>query len=47
MALTTLTELELARVAPQRGWEALKAIGWSAKKPLTRNKQVLGLTRKN
>ena len=26
-------ELGLTRVAPQRGWEALKAIGWSVQKP--------------
>src|ERR1700722_17594008 len=26
-------ELNLASVAPQRGWEALKAIGWSIQKP--------------
>src|SRR3982750_758679 len=27
------SELGLAQVAPQRGWEALKAIGWSGQKP--------------
>ena len=26
-------ELGLAAVLPQRGWEALKAIGWSVQKP--------------
>jgi hypothetical protein len=26
-------ELNLTSVAPQRGWEALKAIGWSIQKP--------------
>jgi transposase len=31
------SELELARVAPQRGWEALKAIDWSVQKPRPRH----------
>jgi transposase len=31
------SELGLARVAPQRGWEALKAIGWSVQKPRPRH----------
>jgi len=26
-------ELGLERVAPQRGWEALKAVGWSIQAP--------------
>src|SRR3954470_22531272 len=30
-------ELGLTRVAPQRGWEALKAIGWSVQKPPPRH----------
>ena len=30
-------ELGLERLAPQRGWEALKAIGWSIQKPRPRN----------
>ncbi len=30
-------ELGLARLAPQRGWEALRAIGWSIQKPRPRN----------
>lgn len=30
-------ELGLARVAPQRGWEALKAVGWSIQAPRPRN----------
>ncbi len=30
-------ELGLAQVAPQRGWEALKAIGWSIQAPRPRN----------
>jgi transposase len=30
-------ELNLTSVAPQRGWEALKAIGWSIQKPRSKN----------
>lgn len=30
-------ELGLASLAPQRGWEALQAIGWSIQKPRPRN----------
>jgi transposase len=30
-------ELGLAKVAPQRGWEALQAIGWTVQKPRPRN----------
>src|SRR4051812_43650801 len=30
-------ELGLAAVLPQRGWEALKAIGWSVQKPRPRH----------
>jgi transposase len=30
-------ELGLASLAPQRGWEALRAIGWSIRKPRPRN----------
>jgi transposase len=30
-------ELGLTRVAPQRGWEALKAISWSVQKPRPRH----------
>lgn len=30
-------ELGLERVAPQRGWEALKAVGWSIQVPRPRN----------
>jgi transposase len=30
-------ELGLAKVLPQRGWEALKAIGWSVQKPRPRH----------
>src|SRR3954452_482928 len=31
------SELGLAEVLPQRGWEALKAIGWSVQKPRPRH----------
>ena len=31
------SELGLAQVAPQRGWEALKAMGWSVQKPRPRH----------
>ena len=30
-------ELGLAKLAPQRGWEALRAIGWSIQRPRPRN----------
>lgn len=30
-------ELGLAQVAPQRGWDALKAIGWSIQRPRPQN----------
>ena len=30
-------ELGLAHVAPQRGWDALKALGWSVQKPRPRH----------
>ena len=33
-------ELGLTRVAPQRGWEALKAIGWSVQRPRPRHPQA-------
>ena len=31
------SELGLARVAPQRGWEALRVIGWSIQRPRPQN----------
>src|SRR3712207_3776327 len=34
------SELGLKQVAPQRGWEALKAIGWSVQKPRPRHPQA-------
>jgi len=33
-------ELGLLEVAPQRGWEALKAIGWSIQSPRPKNPQA-------
>ena len=36
-------ELGLERLAPQRGWEALKAIGWSIQKPRPRNPKAATL----
>jgi transposase len=37
LAAWMASELGLTRVAPQRGWEALKAIGWSVQKPRPRH----------
>ena len=37
VAVWMAAELGLERVAPQRGWEALKAIGWSIQAPRPRN----------
>ncbi|MCI0466676.1 MAG: hypothetical protein L0Y57_06675 [Beijerinckiaceae bacterium] len=37
MADWMAAELGLISVAPQRGWEALKAIGWSIQKPRPKN----------
>ena len=31
------THLGLERVLPQRGWEALKALGWSLQRPRPKN----------
>ena len=36
-------ELGLASLAPQRGWEALRAIGWSIQKPRPRNPKAATL----
>ena len=35
-------ELGLEKLAPQRGWEALKAVGWSIQKPRPRNPKAAG-----
>lgn len=35
-------ELGLEKLAPQRGWEALKAIGWSIQSPRPRNPKAAG-----
>src|SRR5689334_6590655 len=37
VAAWMVSELGLAAVFPQRGWEALKAIGWSVQKPRPRH----------
>jgi transposase len=37
VAVWMASELGLAAVLPQRGWEALKAIGWSVQKPRPRH----------
>jgi transposase len=37
-------ELGLEKLAPQRGWEALKAIGWSIQKPRPRNPKAASET---
>ncbi len=37
VAARMASELGLTRVAPQRGWEALKAISWSVQKPRPRH----------
>jgi transposase len=36
------TELGLEKLAPQRGWEALKAIGWSIQSPRPKNPKAVG-----
>ena len=35
-------ELGLEKLAPQRGWEALKAIGWSIQSPRPKNPKAAG-----
>lgn len=37
VAMFLAQELGLERVAPQRGWEALQAIGWSLQRPRPKN----------
>jgi transposase len=37
VAAVMAAELGLAKLAPQRGWEALKAIGWSIQSPRPKN----------
>ena len=36
-------ELRLEKLAPQRGWEALKAIGWSIQSPRPKNPKAATL----
>lgn len=40
VAAVIATELGLAAVAEQRGWEALRAIGWSIQRPRPRHAQA-------
>ena len=40
VALVMATALGLARVAEQRGWEALRAIGWTIQRPRPRHAQA-------
>ena len=40
VALVMAGALGLARVADQRGWEALRAIGWTIQRPRPRHAQV-------
>ena len=40
VALVIATALGLARVAEQRGWEALRAIGWTIQRPRPRHAQA-------
>ena len=40
--LAALAELGLERVAEQRGWEALRAIGWTIQRPRPRHARAAG-----
>ena len=40
VALVIAATLGLARVAEQRGWEALRAIGWTVQRPRPRHAQA-------
>ena len=42
VAAVIATELGLASVAEQRGWEALRAIGWTIQKPRPRHARAAG-----
>jgi transposase len=42
VAAVIATELGLAKVADQRGWEALRAIGWTIQKPRPRHARAAG-----
>ena len=42
VAAVIASELELERVAEQRGWEALRAIGWTIQRPRPRHARAAG-----
>ena len=42
VAVVLAAELGLERVADQRGWEALRAIGWTIQKPRPRHARAAG-----
>ncbi len=42
VAAVIATELGLAKVAEQRGWEALRAIGWTIQRPRPRHARAAG-----
>ena len=43
VAAVMATELGLAKVAEQRGWEALRAMGWTIQRPRPRHARAAGL----
>ena len=42
MAAVIAAELGLASVAEQRGWEALRAMGWTIQRPRPRHARAAG-----
>ena len=42
VAAVIATELGLAKVAEQRGWEALRALGWTIQRPRPRHARAAG-----
>lgn len=42
VAAVMAAELGLAKVAKQRGWEALRAIGWTIQRPRPRHARAAG-----
>ncbi|EYD77511.1 hypothetical protein Rumeso_00936 [Rubellimicrobium mesophilum DSM 19309] len=42
VAAVMAAELGLAKVAEQRGWEALRAIGWTIQRPRPRHARAAG-----
>ena len=43
VAAVIATELGLAKVAEQRGWEALRALGWTIQRPRPRHARAASL----